>query len=31
MWFGGSYSGATFGGPTTTLHRYISDPYLSTT
>jgi hypothetical protein len=30
MWFGGNYSGATFGGPTTTLHRYISDPYLST-
>jgi hypothetical protein len=31
MWFGGNYSGATFGGPTETLYRYIDDLYLSKT
>jgi hypothetical protein len=31
MWFGGNYSGATFGGPSETLYRYIDDLYLSTT
>jgi hypothetical protein len=31
MWFGGNYSGATFGAPSTTLYRYIDDVYLSTT
>jgi hypothetical protein len=31
MWFGGNYSGATFGAPTETLYRYIDDLYLSTT
>jgi hypothetical protein len=31
MWFGGNYSGATFGNPTQPLNRYIDDLYLSTT
>jgi len=31
MWFGGNYSGATFGGPSTTVYRYIDDIYVSTT
>jgi hypothetical protein len=31
MWFGGNYSGATFGAPSETLYRYIDDLYLSTT
>jgi hypothetical protein len=31
MWFGGNYSGATCGNPSTTLYRYIDDVYLSTT
>lgn len=31
MWFGGNYSGAVCGGPSTTLYRYIDDVYLSTT
>lgn len=31
MWFGGNYSGAAFGGPSGTLHRYLTDFYLSTT
>jgi hypothetical protein len=31
MWFGGNYSGATFGGPSVPVDRYIDDVYLSTT
>lgn len=31
MWFGGNYSGAICGEPTTPLVRYIDDLYLSTT
>ncbi|GFE82157.1 hypothetical protein GCM10011487_41570 [Steroidobacter agaridevorans] len=31
MWFGGNYSGAVFGGPGTSVSRYIDDLYLSTT
>lgn len=31
MWFGGNYSGAVCGNPSTTLYRYIDDVYLSTT
>jgi hypothetical protein len=31
MWFGGNYSGAICGNPSTTLYRYIDDFYLSTT
>lgn len=31
MWFGGNYSGATFGNPSQALDRYIDDIYLSTT
>lgn len=31
MWFGGNYSGAVFGGPSTAVSRYIDDLYLSTT
>lgn len=31
MWFGGNYSGAVFGGPSSTVYRYIDDLYLSST
>ena len=31
MWFGGNYSGASFGPPGTALNRYIDDLYVSTT
>lgn len=31
MWFGGNYSGAICGNPSTTLYRYIDDLYVSTT
>lgn len=31
MWFGGNYSGATFGSPSVAVDRYIDDAYLSTT
>lgn len=31
MYFGGNYSGATFGAPSQTIYRYIDDMYVSTT
>lgn len=31
MWFGGNYSGSSFGEPDETVHRYIAEMYLSTT
>jgi hypothetical protein len=31
MWFGGNYSGATFGAPSGTLYRYLTDFDLSST
>jgi hypothetical protein len=31
MWFGGNYSGATFGSPSEPVTRYVDDVYLSTT